>query len=275
LIVGGLTVVLSTPNTAGWAFAGNALLTIGVAIGLIGVVLRVQLDIQDELDVARRAREEFERELRRDVAVIDQRVRQILDELAQRESGQGVANPLMERLLAELAEARDEARRLEEEIVLARRPTPGSRFAGLLAPLMRRERDAVEKAQAQRSTRWRGRVARVAGGFRGVIRLIRRNAGLYLMTLLAVGALFGLTRAFEAVVPAAGRTAYAVHGHTYSYAIVVAVWMVSCGYVAALLLTRTKCSAGLVLMLAASVGLAYTAAITAGFPEIAWLFGRL
>lgn len=116
LIAGGLIIVLRSTNDALWTFAANSLLTVGVAISLVGIIFRVQLDIQDELVDARRERLAFEEELRGEIAVINERVRQTVEALQKEAPDRNAANALRDRLARELAAARRRASELETQI---------------------------------------------------------------------------------------------------------------------------------------------------------------
>jgi len=85
-------------------FWASACLTVGAAIALVGVVLRFQLDLEDELDEAKQARVAFEKIMRADVEVISRRVNDAL-----------AALPIQSRSRSDATEERNAALKRELE----------------------------------------------------------------------------------------------------------------------------------------------------------------
>lgn len=102
-------------------FGSNALLSVGIAIALVGILLRMQLDVQDELDEAYQARTRFEVSIRNDIAVIDKRVSDAIAHLPFDSETDRDRADRREALVAELADARRRVRELEQELSAARR----------------------------------------------------------------------------------------------------------------------------------------------------------
>jgi len=113
----GLIITWSTDDRPIWLFWASAFLTVGSAIGLVGLLLRLTLDIEDELDEARQARETFEKEIKDEIRVIDQRVRQALAEI-RRDTGESrrAARDESDALSRQLDEARLQVRALEAQL---------------------------------------------------------------------------------------------------------------------------------------------------------------
>lgn len=80
-VVIGLAITLLMHNTRLWQYAANGFLSAGVAVFLIGMVLRVQMDIQAELETAIREREAFQAQIRSDVALIERRLEQVIAQM--------------------------------------------------------------------------------------------------------------------------------------------------------------------------------------------------
>lgn len=118
--------MLGTTTDPLTTFTANALLTVGVAIALVGIILRVQLNIQDELDDARRARLVFEQELRAEIAVVDARVSQALEAILKEAPSRSRDEARLDHLARELSLARNRTRELEEQIKAAERATAHS-----------------------------------------------------------------------------------------------------------------------------------------------------
>lgn len=130
-VAGGWLVTKITNDKPLDVFWASAALTAGLAVFLVGLVLRFQLDIQDELDEARQAREQFQSEMREQVAVIDRRVQQALLELDDRRETTRLTRA--SELAGQLESARARVRQLEAKLAAERQPKKRS-FRSLLAP---------------------------------------------------------------------------------------------------------------------------------------------
>jgi hypothetical protein len=165
LIAGGLIVVLSSTNDPLWTFAADALLTVGAAIALVGIIFRVQLDIQDELDDAQQARTRFEAEMRSEVSLIDRRVTEALSRLPADDNvsrAQEVART--DELIRELGDARGRVSDLEARLATAGNRVKARNVSSLLTPIWRSSRKQRESSSGGETT-----AARLARVVRGVL----------------------------------------------------------------------------------------------------------
>lgn len=105
------------PERAFWA---NAALTAGISVILVGFVLRLQLDIQDELDLAQQARRTFEAEITRRIDMVDKRLEEAVAELPTRSDLR--RHDQVRDLIDELHLARSKVADLERKLEESRRP---------------------------------------------------------------------------------------------------------------------------------------------------------
>lgn len=132
----GFVVTWKTTASAVHVFLANGLLSVGVAIALVGVLLRVQLDLQEELDDAQQARARFEGDMRRDLAIIDRRVTEALARLpADDDTSRAQLATRTAELAHELRQARERVSDLEATLAATRQRARIVRGAGLLAPI--------------------------------------------------------------------------------------------------------------------------------------------
>jgi hypothetical protein len=146
-VLAGFVFTIVTRDTAVHGFVANALLSIGVATALVGLVLRLQLDIQDELDEAKQARLRFEAAMRREIEVIDRRLEEVLSSAARDRPRRREIDDLY----GELDAARDRVRRLERELAAAR-AAPQPRRRGLLRG--RRRRGTARRVSGDLAAAW-------------------------------------------------------------------------------------------------------------------------
>lgn len=117
-IAGALIIIWQTSDGPIPLFWASASLTVGAAIAIVGLVLRFQLDLEDELDEAKQARIVFEASLRQDIGVINERVREALSRLPAANDNEALrrAEQRSDDLKDELDAARVVVRRLEAEL---------------------------------------------------------------------------------------------------------------------------------------------------------------
>lgn len=209
-IAAGLTITWRTDDHPMPLFWASACLTVGAAIALVGIVLRFQLDLEDELDEAKQARLAFEKSMKADVEVISRRVNEVLSSLpVQSSSGKNSAEEQNASLRRELEDARNYVRNLEAELnkPLVRR----RRVVNLLEPLNEEKSSPPPKEPE------------IEEGSRAYSRLIKTLKVVAVVTefLVCAAAIFAAVLGFEYVLlikaPGAHQILFATFHHRFHW----------------------------------------------------------